>query len=31
MEQLNRLFQEVKGSDKKLVIRSVVSISVAGE
>lgn len=31
MEQLNRLFQEVKGSDKKVVIRSVVSISVAGE
>lgn len=28
MQQLNELFREVDGSDKKLVIRSVVSISV---
>ena len=28
MQQLNELFREIEGSDKKLVIRSVVSISV---
>jgi hypothetical protein len=31
IEQINRLFQEVKSSDKNVVIRSVVSISVGGE